>query len=190
MKVRTPFRLIARFAPVCYALLSGILFAAGLVISGMTNPAKVIGFLNIIALKNGVTVTEAMQDMTDIASSQSAEAISTVVQRVSWQAEPGLWDPSLALVMLGALCVTLVAFNVVPKLGRKPWAADSFYLPTKTKLDIPLILGAALFGIGWGLAGYCPGPAIASLLTGGRDSLIFVATMIMGMVLAKAIPNR
>ena len=132
-----------------FALLAGALFAFGLVLSGMTQPAKIIGFLNLAGLVD--------------------------------PARFGRWDPSLAFVMGGALLVTLVAFAVTPRPGRKPWLAESFVLPTRKDIDGRLVLGAALFGIGWGLAGYCPGPALASVLTGGLDALVFVAALAAGM---------
>lgn len=138
------------------ALLAGILFSFGLVLSGMTQPAKVIGFLNVLGLQQGI----------------------------SWQAAPGYWDPSLAFVMGGALCVTLIAFALQPRQA-KPWFDTKFHLPTRDEIDFKLICGAALFGIGWGLAGYCPGPALASLLVGGADALIFCAAMLAGMWGAK-----
>ena len=132
-----------------FALLAGALFAVGLVLSGMTQPAKVIGFLNVAGLVD--------------------------------PAPFGRWDPRLAFVMGGALLVTLVAFAVTPRPGRKPWLAESFQLPTRKDIDARLLAGAALFGIGWGLAGYCPGPALASVLTGGLDALVFVAALAAGM---------
>lgn len=131
------------------ALLAGALFAVGLVLSGMTQPAKIISFLNVAGLVDPVRF--------------------------------GRWDPSLVFVMGGALLVTLVAFAVTPRPGRKPWLADSFQLPTRKDIDARLLAGAALFGIGWGLAGYCPGPALASVLTGGLDALVFVAALAAGM---------
>lgn len=135
-----------------FALAAGLLFALGLVVSGMTQPAKVIGFLHLAGLSQGV----------------------------SWQAAPGYWDPSLALVMGGALMVTLMAFAITPK-AAKPWADEKFHLPTRDDIDKRLVIGAALFGIGWGVAGFCPGPGIASLLAGGTDALIFVAALALGM---------
>jgi uncharacterized protein len=139
-----------------YPLGAGLLFSLGLVLSGMTQPAKVIGFLDLGGLAKGV----------------------------SWQALPGYWDPSLALVMGGALMVTLVAFATTPK-RRKPWASENFHLPTGNDLDLKLFAGSALFGIGWGLAGYCPGPALASVLTGGLDAAGFVLALLLGMWGAK-----
>lgn len=132
---------------------AGLSFAAGLVLSGMTQPAKVIGFLNLGGMFRG--------------------------------AFPGQWDPSLAFVMAGAVGVTLLAFAVTPKPGKKPWLAKEFVLPTRRDIDRPLVLGAALFGVGWGLSGYCPGPALAALFTGSSDPVIFVAAMAAGMLIAK-----
>jgi uncharacterized membrane protein YedE/YeeE len=85
--------------------------------------------------------------------------------------------------------VTLLAFAITPRPGNKPWLAPSFQLPTRRDIDAKLVLGATLFGIGWGLAGYCPGPALASLLTGGEDVLIFVAALAVGMWAARRIPH-
>jgi uncharacterized protein len=124
------------------ALFAGALFGLGLAVSGMMNPAKVIGFLDIT----------------------------------------GAWDPTLAFVMGGALLVTIPAFRLI--LGRqRPLLADGFALPTKTALDARLLGGAALFGVGWGLSGFCPGPAVAALVTGLAPVFAFVAAMVAGMVL-------
>ena len=140
-----------------FALLSGALFAIGLVVSGMTQTSKVIGFLNVGAIVNP--------------------------QRF------GVWDASLAFVMGGALLVTWVAFAVTPRDGNKPWAAPRFELPSRKDIDRRLLLGAGLFGIGWGLAGYCPGPALASLLSGEMDVVVFTVALGLGMVLAKKLAN-
>jgi uncharacterized protein len=145
-----------------FAFASALLFALGLVVSGMTQPAKVIGFLNIGGLQQGL----------------------------SWNAQAGFWDPSLALVMGGALMVTLVAFALTPKANRRPWAANGFALPTRLDIDGKLIAGASIFGIGWALAGYCPGPALASLLTGGADALTFALAMGVGMWAAKRLVKQ
>jgi uncharacterized protein len=140
------------------ALAAGLIFALGLVLSGMTQPAKVLGFLNVMGLQNGI----------------------------SWQAQPGYWDPSLALVMGGALAVTLIAFAFTPSTpAAKPWFDEVFHLPTRNDIDTKLIVGGVMFGVGWGLAGYCPGPALASLLIGGVDALAFCAAMLAGMWAAK-----
>lgn len=137
------------------AMLAGLLFAAGLVVSGMTQPAKVLAFLNLAGIADA--------------------------------ARFGAWDASLAFVMGGALGVTLLAFSITPRPGNTPWLAPAFKLPTRRDIDARLVLGAALFGIGWGLAGYCPGPALASLLTGATDVLIFVAALAVGMWAARQI---
>ena len=122
--------------------LAGLLFGGGLVISGMVNPGKVIGFLDLA----------------------------------------GNWDPSLILVMGGGLLVTVPAFHFVLK-NPQPLVAKSFYLPTLKHIDSKLILGSILFGLGWGIAGFCPGPAIAALVTLNPTVLMFVAAMLVGMML-------
>ena len=122
------------------ATVSGILFGAGLALSGMMNPEKVIGFLDIL----------------------------------------GNWEPSLALVMAGAVIVTMIGYQI----GRKrahPAFDSTFHLPSRTAIDRRLILGAELFGLGWGIAGLCPGPALAALVTGSTDILIFTAAMMLGI---------
>ena len=96
----------------------------------------------------------------------------------------GRWDPSLAFVMGGALLVSLVAFAAV-KTQAAPWANAKFELPSRRDIDARLIIGAVLFGTGWGVAGFCPGPALASVLIGGADVLYFVAAMLAGMFIAK-----
>lgn len=131
------------------SLLAGILFGAGLFIGGMTDPAKVIGFLDLA----------------------------------------GSWDPSLAFVMGAALCVTLPTFQLLRKRSR-PLLEERFFLPTKTDLDPRLIVGAVLFGIGWGVAGLCPGPAIANLSTGSLPIVVFVLAMILGMRVQDRVMSR
>ena len=153
---------VMRFKPTLLAFASGALFALGLVVSGMTQPLKVLGFLNL----GGVFSP----------------------------ARFGPWDPSLALVMGGAVAVSLLAYFVTASSpehpSRKPWFALKFELPARKDIDGRLIVGAALFGIGWGLAGYCPGPALASLLTGGLEVVVFVFAMIKGMMLAQWVLSR
>jgi uncharacterized membrane protein YedE/YeeE len=123
------------------AFLSGLLFATGLAVAGMTQPAKVIAFLDVF----------------------------------------GSWDPSLSLVMLGAIAVYMPLYRWAMRLGA-PLLAPSFSLPTRRDIDPGLVTGAALFGVGWGLSGYCPGPAVASLGSASGASIVFVGTMIAGMV--------
>jgi uncharacterized protein len=124
------------------ALFAGTLFGVGLAVSGMINPAKVVGFLDVA----------------------------------------GGWDPTLAFVMGGALLVTIPAFRVILNRPR-PVLADGFDLPTRSTLDARLLGGAALFGVGWGLSGFCPGPAVAAVTTGLAPVFAFVAAMMAGMVL-------
>ena len=138
---------------VAFGLAAGALFAAGLVVSGMTQTTKVIDFLNFGGIFS--------------------------------PARFGAWDASLAFVMGGALMITLIAFAITPTDGRKPWFSEKFELPTRKDVDFKLVAGAAMFGMGWGLAGYCPGPAMASLISGGIDALVFVAALLVGLLTAK-----
>lgn len=134
-------------------LLAGMLFGAGLTLSQMVNPVKVIGFLDFAGIADGS------------------------------------WDPSLAFVMVGALAVTFAGYRYALALGR-PLAAPEFHLPTRTDIDARLAIGAALFGAGWGLAGYCPGPALASLAFGRIEVLVFVLTMLVGIGASRLVPAR
>ncbi|WP_423824041.1 DUF6691 family protein [Salinisphaera sp. SPP-AMP-43] len=95
----------------------------------------------------------------------------------------GGWDPSLALVMIGAVMVTIPAFARL-RHWRRPWAGQTMHWPTATHIDRRLVLGAALFGLGWGIAGYCPGPAVAALTFNPKEALIFVAALLIGGRLA------
>lgn len=97
----------------------------------------------------------------------------------------GAWDPSLAFVMAGALAATAIGYRLAFGRGR-PLAAAQFNVPTGTAIDARLVAGAALFGTGWGLAGYCPGPALAGLAFGRGETFVFVAAMIAGMMLYRA----
>ena len=101
----------------------------------------------------------------------------------------GTWDPTLAFVMLGALVVTTPAFHFVLK-RRQPWFAPRFALPTKTDLEPRLVFGAALFGIGWGLSGLCPGPAVTDLVTGQGGIVLFVIAMVAGMLLSDGFDTK
>lgn len=121
----------------------GVVFGLGLWVSGMTDPQRIIGFLDVT----------------------------------------GAWDPSLLFVMGSALAVAFVGFRFLAERER-PVLAERFELPTSTRVDLPLIVGAVLFGAGWGISGYCPGPALASMVSSGRV-VVFVAMMIVGMVAAR-----
>jgi uncharacterized membrane protein YedE/YeeE len=125
-------------------ILIGTLFGAGLALSGMMNPAKVAGFLDLF----------------------------------------GVWDPSLAFVMGGGVIANFIGHRIVT--GRAaPVFADGFSLPTRTDIDSRLLLGAALFGVGWGLAGLCPGPAIASILMAPGELALFVLMMLTGLAVGR-----
>lgn len=126
----------------------GALFGVGLAISQMTNPQKVLSFLNVI----------------------------------------GRWDASLLFVMGAATVVTFVGFRVVTR--RSPLFAAEHALPTATRIDARLIGGAAIFGLGWGLAGYCPGPAISGLASGSMEPLVFVPAMLAGSQVARLLADR
>ena len=128
------------------ALLAGLIFGIGLIVSGMTNPAKVIGFLDLA----------------------------------------GQWDPSLAFVMIGAIALAWAGFRLAGRRGAT-LLGDALHLPKVDQIDRRLVLGALTFGIGWGLAGYCPGPALASLASGGVKTLTFTVAMVAGMALFELI---
>jgi uncharacterized membrane protein YedE/YeeE len=128
--------------PMIASLLCGLIFGAGLLISGMVQPTKVLGFLDIF----------------------------------------GAWDPSLAVVMVAALAVSIPGFMLANGRSRPLLTTRSFW-PTKPDIDSPLVIGAALFGIGWGLVGLCPGPALESLATLSPGIIAFVAAMAGGMAL-------
>ena len=120
----------------------GLIFALGLAISGMTQPLKVLGFLDVF----------------------------------------GAWDATLAFVMGGAVAVSFAAYRLVRRWPR-PLLATAFDIPKRRAIDGPLLAGAALFGVGWGLVGFCPGPAIVGLASGSVDVAIFVAAMFGGFLL-------
>ena len=124
------------------ALLSGLVFGFGLIVSGMANPAKVLGFLDLA----------------------------------------GAWDPSLALVMAGAILVGFFAF-LVAKNRTRSFIGAEMKLPTASAIDRRLLTGSALFGAGWGVAGFCPGPGLVALGMGEPKALVFVAAMLVGMVI-------
>lgn len=119
----------------------GLLFGFGLLMAGMTDPGKVLGFLDVF----------------------------------------GSWDPSLAMVMGGAILVGFFAFTLAKKRTSN-FFGGALHLPNSRQLDRPLVLGAALFGVGWGLAGFCPGPAVVSMAAGQVKALVFVMAMLAGML--------
>lgn len=126
------------------AFLCGLIFAAGLAMAGMTQPHKVIGFLDVF----------------------------------------GDWDPALLFVMIGAILVHAISFQIIRR-RPSPLFDSEFHLPKETKIDGRLAVGSILFGIGWGLGGYCPGPALVSIPTLGPRVAVFVTAMLAGMVIFK-----
>jgi hypothetical protein len=133
-------------AQLVVSFVAGLLFAVGLIVSGMSNPSKVLNFLDVT----------------------------------------GNWDPTLAFVMAGALLVTFPAFHFVLRRSA-PLLSDRFHLPTRQQVDAPLVSGAAIFGVGWGLAGLCPGPALTALGSGATSAFVFVASMTAGALVHKYI---
>jgi len=127
------------------AFIAGFVFAIGLGLSGMTNPEKVIGFLDVA----------------------------------------GRWDPSLGFVMAGAIALHMGAARWALR-AHKPLLASAFSVPGASSIDAQLLVGAALFGLGWGIAGFCPGPALVDLVAPSTSILTFVAATIAGMVLFRA----
>jgi uncharacterized membrane protein YedE/YeeE len=130
-------------------LLSGLIFGLGLALSGMLDPARVLGFLDVA----------------------------------------GHWDPTLAFVLAGAVAVSFAGYRLSLRMAR-PAFAERFDVPVATRIDRRLLAGAVLFGIGWGLAGFCPGPAIASFGLLRAGSLLFVAAMLIGMAIYRFLPSR
>jgi uncharacterized membrane protein YedE/YeeE len=130
------------------ALFGGTLFGAGLALSGMTDPARVRGFLDLF----------------------------------------GRWDPTLAFVMGGAVLVMALAWALQRRMIA-PFFAEGFSLPSRQDLDRRLLVGSALFGIGWGIAGLCPGPGFAALALAPQSALIFLAGLIGGMILFRLLPQ-
>jgi len=131
------------------SFLCGLIFGIGLIIAGMANPAKVLGFLDLA----------------------------------------GRWDPSLAFVMGGAIAVGLIAFRFAKKRSRT-WLGGPMQLPTRRDIDPPLVWGSLLFGAGWGVAGFCPGPALTALGAGSGPALIFVLAMLAGMGIFEVLQRR
>ena len=131
------------------SLLSGLVFGLGLILSGMANPAKVLGFLDLA----------------------------------------GAWDPSLALVMAGAIAVGFFAFLIAKRRTVSLIGAE-MKLPTATHIDKRLVAGGTLFGMGWGIAGFCPGPGLVALGMGEPKALVFVAAMLAGMMVFQLLEKR
>ena len=131
------------------AFIAGLVFGIGLIVSGMTNPAKVQGFLDLA----------------------------------------GSWDPSLGLVMAGAIAVGFFAFLLAKKRSSANFGG-ALHLPTKNDIDRRLVLGSIVFGVGWGLGGFCPGPALVSLGTGSVDALVFMLAMLAGMAIFEVAESR
>lgn len=134
-----------RIAALALPAFAGALFGAGLLLGGMTVPARIIGFLDI----SGAS---------------------------------GPWDPTLAFVMGGAVLTYALAFRRVRRQRSSPWFGETFHLPARRDLDPALVVGAALFGAGWGLGGFCPGPALVSAAAGTSSALLFSAAMLLGMI--------
>ena len=134
-------------------LIAGLMFGAGLTISGMVNPAKITSFLDIAAIPEGG------------------------------------WDPSLGIVFAAGLLPMFVAYTIRKRMDR-PVAGERFHIPSKTGIDMRLVLGAVLFGVGWGLAGLCPGPAVVGLAFAKTESFVFVAAMFAGFFLNRLLPDR
>ncbi|WP_339530990.1 MULTISPECIES: YeeE/YedE family protein [unclassified Pseudomonas] len=135
--------------PLFYAWVAGLVFGIGLLVSGMTNPAKVIGFLDV----------------------------------------SGRWDPSLAFVMGGAIAVAAVGFKFARTRTRSLLGLP-MNLPTARNIDRRLVMGSLLFGVGWGVAGICPGPALVLLGSGIPESVVFVIAMLAGMGLFEWLERR
>ena len=132
-----------------FAFFAGLVFGIGLLVSGMTDPGKVLGFLDLA----------------------------------------GVWDPSLALVMLGAIAVGLVAFTLAKRRARSLLGLP-MQLPTARQIDRRLVFGSLTFGVGWGLAGICPGPALVLLGAAVPEAVLFVLAMLGGMVLFEVLERR
>jgi uncharacterized protein len=134
--------------PFLFALLAGAIFGAGLVVSGMSNPKKVLDFLDVAAMRKGQ------------------------------------WDPTLLMVFVGALPVMFLAYRLK---GAAPLVGGTYEIPVDGAIDRPLAVGSALFGIGWGLIGFCPGPAVVALALASSNLwsiVVFVAAMLTGVWLA------
>lgn len=151
------------------ALLSGLIFGFGLILAGMANPAKVLAFLDITALWSPVYAAVAVNG--------------------EKSAAPLLWDPSLALVMGGAIAVGFVAFKIAGKRTSSLLGLP-MNIPTSGIIDKRLVVGALIFGIGWGLVGICPAPAFVLLGTGSVKGIVFLIAMLVGMGIFEIVESR
>ena len=131
------------------AFAAGLIFGLGLIVSGMADPSKVIGFLDLA----------------------------------------GKWDPSLAFVMVGAIGVSVIAFRLAGKRAE-PMLGGAFHLPTATRIDRRLVVGSVVFGVGWGLAGFCPAPAVVAYGAGYFKAVVFVLAMVAGMAIYEIAERR
>ncbi len=131
------------------ALIVGVVFAVGLAVSGMTQPSKVIGFLDVF----------------------------------------GNWDPSLMFVMIGAIFVHFISFRLIVK-REVPWFSENWHIPNRKDVTPALVWGGVIFGFGWGLGGYCPGPAVTSLASLQTRPLIFVASLVAGMLIFRVVDKK
>ena len=135
--------------PMVFSILAGMIFGAGLTLSDMVNPARILNFLDVA----------------------------------------GSWDPTLIFVMAGGLAITTLGYRFVFR-RKSPLFADKFNLPTQRQIDLPLVGGAALFGVGWGLAGICPGPALTDVATLEPKIFLYIAAMLVGMMVARVFQGR
>ncbi|MCC3861508.1 DUF6691 family protein [Pseudemcibacter aquimaris] len=133
---------------IVFGFLAGLLFGIGLVVSGMSNPAKVLNFLDLF----------------------------------------GTFDPSLMFVMGGAVVTVFIGYRLVLK-RELPILSDAFQIPTRQDLDKNLIIGAAMFGIGWGIGGFCPGPAVTAITLGSEGIAYFFPAMIVGLMISKVLKS-
>jgi uncharacterized membrane protein YedE/YeeE len=135
--------------PALFSILAGMIFGAGLTLSDMVNPARILNFLDVA----------------------------------------GGWDPTLIFVMAGGFAVTMLGYKFVFR-RKSPLFADKFNLPIQRQIDLPLVGGAALFGVGWGLAGICPGPALTDIVILEPKVFLYIAAMLVGMIVARVFQGR
>jgi uncharacterized protein len=131
-------------------VVAGLLFGAGITLSGMFNPAKILNFFDVA----------------------------------------GTWDPSLVFVMVGGVVTAFIGYQLIFKNRSAPLFDTKFHLPTAKDIDLPLVAGSAVFGIGWGLSGFCPGGSIPALGLGAPQTYVFVVAMVAGLGAAKILRHR